>query len=82
MRSNISKASENGVLKTGFLFVALAAFRDGSPIDKQMKHSESPLLLTMINLTLFLLFHSQRSEDGPSRFWFHLVFQVQLDMSL
>jgi len=49
---NKSPASENGVLKTGCLFVALAVFSDGSPIDKQMKHSEHPLLLTMLNLTL------------------------------
>ena len=28
------------MLKTGCLFVALAVFSDGSPIDKQMKHSE------------------------------------------
>jgi hypothetical protein len=25
---------------------------DGSPIDKQMRHSEHPFLLTMLNLTL------------------------------
>ena len=49
---NNSPASENGVLKTGCLFVALAVFSDGSPIDKQMKHSEHPFLLTMLNLTL------------------------------
>jgi hypothetical protein len=49
---NNSTASENGVLKTGCLFVALAVFSDGSPIDKQMKHSEHPFLLTMLNLTL------------------------------
>ena len=42
-------ALENGVLKTGCLFVALAVFSDGSPIDKQMKHSENPFLLTMLN---------------------------------
>ena len=49
---NNSPASENGVLKTGCLFVALAVFRDGLPIDKQMKHSEHPFLLTILNLTL------------------------------
>ena len=49
---NNSPASENGVLKTGCLFVALAVFSDGSPIDKQMKDSEHPFLLTMLNLTL------------------------------
>ena len=49
---NNSSASENGVLKTGCLFVALAVFSDGSPIDKQMKHSEHPFLLTILNLTL------------------------------
>jgi hypothetical protein len=51
---NNSPASENGVVeaKTGCLFVALAVFSDGSPIDKQMKHSEHPFLLTMLNLTL------------------------------
>ena len=36
---NNSPASENGVLKTGCLFVALAVFSDGSPIDKQMKRT-------------------------------------------
>ena len=46
---NNSPASENGVLKTGCLFVALAVFSDGSPIDIQMKHSEHPFLLTMLN---------------------------------
>ena len=34
-----SPASENGVLKTGCLFVALAVFSDGSPIDKLMKRT-------------------------------------------
>ena len=49
---NNSPASENGILKTGCLFVALAVFSDGSPIDKQMKHSEHLFLLTMLILTL------------------------------
>jgi hypothetical protein len=49
---NNSKATENGVLKPGHLFVALTVFSDGSPIDKQMKHSEHPFLLTILNLTL------------------------------
>ena len=29
-----------------------SSFSDGSPIDKQMKHSEHPFLLTMLNLML------------------------------
>jgi hypothetical protein len=49
---NNSKATENGVLKPGHLFVALTVFSDGSPVDKQMKHSEHPFLLTILNLTL------------------------------
>ena len=49
---NNSPASEKGVLKTGFLFVTLAVFSDGSPIDEQRKHSKHPFLLTMLNLTL------------------------------
>ena len=49
---NNSKATENGVLKPGHLFVALTVFSDGSPIDKQMKHSEHPFLLTILNLML------------------------------
>ena len=57
---NNSPASENGVLKTGCLFVALAVFSDGSPIDKQMKHSEHPFLLTMLNLTL----EGRKKVDG------------------
>ena len=61
---NNSPASENSVLETGFLFVALTVFIDGSPIDKQMKHSEHPLLLTMLNLTL----EGRKKVDG----W-HLV---------
>ena len=32
--------------------MALTVFSDGSPIDKQMKHSEHPFLLTILNLTL------------------------------
>ena len=53
---NNSPASENGVLKTGCLFVALAVFSDGSPIDEQMKHSEHPFLLTMLNFVKVLPF--------------------------
>ena len=34
------------------MFVALTVFSDSSPIDKQMKHSEHPFLLTILNLTL------------------------------
>jgi hypothetical protein len=50
---NNSPASENGVLKTGCLFVALAVFSDGSPIDKQMKHSEHlPIFFDNVNLSL------------------------------
>ena len=32
--------------------MALTVFSDGSPIDKQMKHSEHPFLVTVLNLTL------------------------------
>jgi hypothetical protein len=39
---NISEATENRVLKPGHFFLALTVFSDGSPIDKQMKHSEHP----------------------------------------
>ena len=49
---NNSKATENGVLKPGHLFVALTVLSDGSPIDKQMKHSEHQFLLTILNLKL------------------------------
>ena len=48
------------MLKTGCLFVALAVFSDGSPIDKQMKHSEHLFLLTMLNLTL----EGRKKVDG------------------
>ena len=49
---NNSKATENGALNSGHLFVALTVFSDSSPIDKQMKHSEHPFLLTILNLML------------------------------
>ena len=42
---NNSPASENGVLKTRCLYVALGVFSDGSPIDKQMK----PVVFTNYN---------------------------------
>ena len=49
------------MLKIGCLFVALAVFSDGSPIDKQMKHSsEHPFLLTMLNLML----EGRKKVDG------------------
>ena len=49
---NNSEATENGVLKPGHLLMALTVFSDGSPIDKQMKNSEHPFLLTILNLML------------------------------
>ena len=49
---NNSKATENGVLKPGHLLMALTVFSNGSPIDKQMKNSEHPFLLTILNLML------------------------------
>ena len=43
-----SPASENGVLKTWCLFVVLTFFSDGSPNDKQMKHSNHLVKCQMI----------------------------------
>ena len=45
---NNSKATENGVLKPGHLFVALTVFSDNSPIVIQMNHSGHNFLLTII----------------------------------
>jgi hypothetical protein len=46
-----SPATENGVLKQGHLFIGLCDFDDGSVIDKMMKSSEHPFLMSMMNLT-------------------------------
>ena len=49
-----SPASEDGKLKNGHLaFVGIILFSDGSTtIDKMQKHSEHPLLITMLNLSI------------------------------
>ena len=49
---NESHASEDGKLKAGHLFVGIGLFSDGSAIDKMQKHSEHPLLITMLNLSI------------------------------
>ena len=49
---NESHASEDGKLKAGHLFVGIGLFSDGSAIDKMQKHSEHPLLKTMLNLSI------------------------------
>ena len=63
------------MLKTGYLFVALAVFSDGSPIDKQMKHSEHPCLLTMLNLTL----EGRKKVDGWN--WVSLLPEPHIEVS-
>ena len=49
-----SPASEDGKLKNGHLaFVGIILFSDGSTtIDKMQKHSEHPLLKTVLNLSI------------------------------
>ena len=49
---NESHASEDGKLKDGYLFVGIGLFSDESAIDKMQKHSEHPLLITMLNLSI------------------------------
>jgi hypothetical protein len=47
-----SPASEDGKLKNGHLFVGIILFSDGSTIVKMQKHSEYPLLTTVLNLSI------------------------------
>ena len=49
---NESHASEDGKLKAGHLSVGIGFFSDGSAIDKMQKHSEHPLLITILNLSI------------------------------
>ena len=49
---NDSQASEDGKLKAGYVFVGIGLFIDGSLIEKMQKHSEHPLSITMLNLSI------------------------------
>ena len=49
---NSPATTVDGVLKPGCLFVGIIQFDDGSPIDKLMKSSEHPFLMSTMNLSL------------------------------